>query len=119
MPGFVKTKKDEARWSKAKDAAGKQVDKGSESYWKLANYIYHKMGKTEEDQQHAELLKADLLKAPKAPKTARVPGLKTNNKLAGAFAKPSVFFKKEDFGEIKKSSIENLRSFLETHRSKK
>lgn len=50
MPGFVKTPRDEARWEKAKEAAGKQTDKGSESYWKLSNYIYHKMGKTEEDQ---------------------------------------------------------------------
>lgn len=49
MPGFVKTPKDEARWSKAKEAAGKQTKSGSESYWKLSNYIYHKMGKTEED----------------------------------------------------------------------
>ena len=33
--------------------------------------------------------------------------------------KPSVFFKSEDFPTIKKSSIENLRSFLEKQRAKK
>lgn len=38
MPGFVKTKADEKKWSKAKDAAG-------EGKWALANYIYHKIGK--------------------------------------------------------------------------
>ena len=60
MPGFVKTPKDEARWAKAKEAAGKSTEKDSESYWKLSNYIYHKMGKTEEDQKMADLAKADL-----------------------------------------------------------
>lgn len=33
--------------------------------------------------------------------------------------KPSVFFKSEDFKDIKKPSIENLRSFLEKSRSKR
>lgn len=60
MPGFVKTPRDEARWSKAKEAAGKQTDKGSDSYWKLSNYIYHKMGKTEADQKMAELYKNEI-----------------------------------------------------------
>lgn len=34
------------------------------------------------------------------------------------FGKPSLFFKSEDFGNIKKPSIEKLRSFLEKKRSK-
>lgn len=63
MPGFVKTPKDEARWAKAKEAAGKETAKDSESYWKLSNYIYHKMGKTEEDQRLAEMYKSELLKS--------------------------------------------------------
>ncbi len=33
--------------------------------------------------------------------------------------KPSVFFKSEEFQRIKKTSIENLRSFLEKQRSKR
>lgn len=33
--------------------------------------------------------------------------------------KPSVFFKSENFKDIKKSSIENLRGFLEKQRSKR
>lgn len=60
MPGFVKTPKDEAKWSKAKEAAGKSTDKDSESYWKLSNYIFHKMGKNEDSQKLAETLKKDL-----------------------------------------------------------
>jgi hypothetical protein len=54
MPGFVKTPKDEARWSKAKEAAGKSTSKDSKSYWKLSNYIYHKMGKSETDAAEAD-----------------------------------------------------------------
>lgn len=60
MPGFVKTPKDEARWAKAKEAASKETEHGSESFWKLSNYIYHKMGKTEEDQKMAELYKSEI-----------------------------------------------------------
>jgi len=66
MPGFVKTPKDEARWERAKEAAGKSTSKDSKSYWKLSNYIYHKMGKTEEDLKESEALYAamdDLEKA--------------------------------------------------------
>jgi hypothetical protein len=50
MPGFVKTPKDEKKWSKAKQAAGKETREGSEGYWKLSNYIFHKMNKSEEDK---------------------------------------------------------------------
>jgi hypothetical protein len=40
-------------------------------------------------------------------------------KLGGAMDKPSVFFgKNEDFKNIKRPSIENLRSFLERQRKK-
>ena len=40
-------------------------------------------------------------------------------KLGQATDKPSVFFKSEDFKGIKKSTIENLRCFLEQQRKKK
>lgn len=56
MPGFVKTPKDEARWERAKEAAGKSTAKDSKSYWKLSNYIYHKMGKTEEDLKECDAM---------------------------------------------------------------
>lgn len=48
MPGFVKTPKDEAKWTKSKEAAGK---KGKETNWALANYIFHKMGKYKAKKQ--------------------------------------------------------------------
>jgi hypothetical protein len=51
MPGFVKTPKDEARWSKAKAAASKSKKKDEGSFtdqdWGLVNHIYH-MAKAEE-----------------------------------------------------------------------
>lgn len=43
MPGFVKTKADEGKWDKAKDAAG--ATEGGKTKWALANYIFHKGGK--------------------------------------------------------------------------
>lgn len=52
MPGFVRTPKDEARWSKAKDAAKRSKSKDEASFqdqdWALVNHIYHQMGKAEE-----------------------------------------------------------------------
>lgn len=52
MPGFVRTAKDEARWSKAKDAAKRSKSKDEASFtdqdWALVNHIYHQMGKAEE-----------------------------------------------------------------------
>lgn len=40
-------------------------------------------------------------------------------KMGQATDKPSVFFKSEEFQGVKKTSIENLRSFLEKQRSKR
>lgn len=40
-------------------------------------------------------------------------------KMGSAMDKPSVFFKSENFKNIKKTSIENLRSFLEKQRNKR
>jgi len=59
MPAWVH---DEARWSKAKEASGKQTEKDSDSYYKLANYIYHKMGKSEESELLAKIFKKELVK---------------------------------------------------------
>jgi hypothetical protein len=42
-----------------------------------------------------------------------------SKKMPDPFGKPSLFFKSEDFGKIKKPSIENLRAFLEKTRSKR
>lgn len=40
-------------------------------------------------------------------------------KMGQATDKPSVFFKSEEFKNVKKSSIENLRSFLEKQKNKR
>lgn len=123
MPAFVK---DESRWEKAKSAAAKQTDVGSESYWKLSNYIYHKMGKSEEDKKQAKLLKSDLyksafggmlqLKEPSMPKSPMKTGeisvkMPKAKKMADPFGKPSLFFKGEE-SHIKHPSIRKLKAFL-------
>ena len=141
MPGFVKTPADEHRWAAAKEAAKKQTAEGSEGFWKLSNYIFHKMGKSDfNPQEFGEILKS-AMGGLKQTQVAPVPGVisPTNNntaspmkvgsqavvktakpkKLGGAMDKPSVFFgKNEDFKNIKKPSIENLRVFLENQRKK-
>ena len=128
MPGFVKTPKDERRWAKAKEAAGKQTSEGSEGYWKLSNYIYHKMGKSQEDQRLAELYKADLLKfggmmqlGEKPAKTsARMTAVKNTKKMPGAFDKPSKFFKSEEaVAQPKHPSVQKLRDFMMSTRAKR
>jgi hypothetical protein len=52
MPAFVRSKQDEARWSKAKSAASKSKKKDEGSFtdqdWALVNHIYHQMGKSDE-----------------------------------------------------------------------
>lgn len=49
MPAFVRSKKDEARWNKAKQAAGKTLSEADgDSYWALTNSIYQKMSKAED-----------------------------------------------------------------------
>lgn len=117
MPGFVKTPKDEARWSKAKEAAGKSTQKDSESYWKLSNYIYHKMGKTEEDAKMADFYKSELTKQKTSIPSATSVGstsvkMPKTKKLGDGFGKPSLFFKSEDFKNVKHPSVRKLYDFL-------
>jgi len=48
MPAFIRTKDDEARWSKAKDAANKQHSESEgDRYWGLVNHIYQNIKKAE------------------------------------------------------------------------
>lgn len=50
MPGFIRTKGDEARWQKAKEAANKNhSDSEGDSYWKIVNSIYQNMTKEEDE----------------------------------------------------------------------
>lgn len=115
MPGFVKTKADEAKWKTAKDAAAKSTDRGSESFWKLSNYIFHK---SEGNQVIADFFKAELMKfggmgglslaeKTKAP-SVKIPRQK---RMPGPGAKPSVFFKHE--GEHpRQPSLQKLSDFM-------
>lgn len=48
MPAFIKTDKDEERWSNAKKAVRKQypnIQEGSDKFWALTNGIYQRMSK--------------------------------------------------------------------------
>lgn len=51
MPNFVRTPKDEVRWSNAKDAVKRSRNKDEGAFtdqdWALANHIYHQMEKAE------------------------------------------------------------------------
>jgi hypothetical protein len=54
MPAFIKNPKDEAKWKKAKDAAGKTLSEGDgDSFWALTNSIYQKMNKIKEEFEKA------------------------------------------------------------------
>jgi|ERR1700722_5252904 len=122
MPGFVKTKADEEKWKRAKDAAAKQTDRGSEGFWKLSNYIFHK---TEGNHEVADFWKSELLKfggmgqlslgESKSPMhtgthatSVKIPKQKH---MPGPGAKPSVFFKSEDVSP-KHPSLQKLKAFL-------
>ena len=137
MPGFVRTKADEKKWSRAKDAAAKETERGSEGFWKLSNYIFHK---TEGNHEVAEFWKGELLQ--KGPPTGggfafgvgkesaksemkKFGGMgqlslgeSTNVKIPkqkhmpGPDAKPSVFFKQEACVEPKHPTLRKLRDFL-------
>jgi len=44
MPGFVKNKRDEAIWQKAKSKIKRKKGMSEESYWKMVTEVYKKMG---------------------------------------------------------------------------
>jgi hypothetical protein len=134
MPGFVKTPKDEARWGQAKEAVARSKGKGEKEFgdrdFALANYIYHKMGKSKDDVKKAEELRKALIAPPAKPKTS-IPSTSVPNpakvgqtgvrspkqkSMPGPDAKPSVFFKSE--GALH-PNIENLRAFIESTRAKR
>ena len=124
MPGFVKTPKDEKRWAAAKTATAKTKNKSVEDLhdddFALANYIYHKMGKTEEDVQKAEELLKTMLKIPSTsvpnPNKAGSTAVKMpkSKKMPDAFGKPSLFFKSEaeEFDYVKHPTLCKLREFI-------
>jgi hypothetical protein len=119
MPGFIRTKEDETHWKHAKDAAAKETDRGSEGFWKLANYIFHK---SQGSQEVANFFKNELLKfggmgqlslGENPMKTGQFKSVRISKqkKMPGPDAKPSVFFKSEDV-QPKHPSLQKLRDFL-------
>lgn len=126
MPGFVQTKRDEERWSRAKRAVSRSKNKDEKSFtnrdWGLVNYLYHKMGKTSEDESQSIEIKEKLIKSPsmevpgdavpnpmKAGEQATVKRPKPK-KMPDSTDKPSVFFKSEN---TKLKGVEKLRFFFE------
>lgn len=58
MPAFIKTPADEARWSKAKEAANKSHSESEgDSYWKIVNSIYQKMTKSDDSTHIEDIIK--------------------------------------------------------------
>jgi hypothetical protein len=145
MPGFVRTPADEKKWSEAKQAAGKSTKEGSKSYWKLSNYIFHRMGKSGYDLMMADIFKSelissceghlvksadDLLKAGfggmlqlSQPKSTMKTGtqqlavkMPKPKQMPDPFGKKSAFFKHED---VKHPSVRKLSAFmLKKHKDK-
>lgn len=65
MPAFIRTKKDEERWQKAKQAANKQRSESEgDVYWGLVNHIYQNMKKSELSKSGIEAVieRIDLIK---------------------------------------------------------
>jgi hypothetical protein len=106
MPAFVKTKEDEKKWSEAKGASNKETDKGSKGYWKLANFIFHKMKKHQELDKAEELLKS--LSATSVPNPMKAGEQTTISKTP----KVHTMFKSEDFKDVKHPSTRKLRDFM-------
>lgn len=108
MPGFIKTPADEKKWNAIKHSVAKQRGKNAKDFtdrdWATVNAAWHK----------SEV--EDIKKSLKVPNALKMPKTKS---LPKATDKPSVFFKKEEFVNIKKPSVENLRAFLERSRGKK
>jgi hypothetical protein len=144
MPAFIHTKSDESRWEKAKKAASKSTTHGTDSFWALSNYIYHRMGKSQESQQIAADMKKSFVKesrmdikkslfglpnselsvSQKLPKAPGSPSINMTSamkmpkakKMPDAMDKPSKFFKNETAGEPKHPSICKLKDFLNKKR---
>jgi hypothetical protein len=117
MPGFVKTPKDERKWKEAKEASSKETSPGSKGYWKLSNFIFHKMKKREALEKGMSLKKP--MPMPSKVGEQAIVKMPKDKKPASPFAQPSTFFKSEVIKGIKHPSIEKLRIFLESARRKK
>ena len=99
---------------------GKNVADFTDRDWATVNAAWHKS-----EGQPEELSKAISTKVPNTsiPNPAKVGNTSVRmpkpKSMPDAFGKPSLFFKKEDFDNVKQTSIEKLRAFLESSRTKK
>lgn len=115
MPAFIKTPADEKKWNAIKHSVAKQRGKSIEEFtdrdWATVNAAWHKSEGNEEEFQKSltSIPSTGVPSAMKMPKAKKLP--KPGDK-------PSLFFKTEESGAIKQSSIEKLRSFLENSSSK-
>jgi hypothetical protein len=139
MPGFIKTPADEEKWNAIKHSVakqrGKSVDNFTDRDWATVNAAWHKseyeaIKKTIFGLSNSGMAVSEEETKPQMSKGIKMPGAPTLHipyamkmpkpkKMAAATDKPSKFFKKEEFSGIKRSSVENLRDFLERHRAKK
>jgi len=127
MPAFIKTPADEKKWNDIKHSIAKQKGKNvadfTENDWAEVNGIWHKcegsMLKAE------ELIKSLNVKIPTTsiPNPAKVGVTSVKmpkaKKPADPFGKQSLFFKNEDLSADKTPSIEKLKRFFESTRTRK
>jgi hypothetical protein len=115
MPGFVKTPKDEKKWSEAKEAAGKS---GGEPKWALANFIFHRMKKSqglekaEEFMQEIFKSEAQILSPKPTPTAVANPMKSGEQSTISKTPKSPGMFKSEDFKDVKHASARKLRDFM-------
>jgi hypothetical protein len=112
MPGFIKNPADEKKWNAIKHSVAKQRGKSTEDFtdrdWATVNAAWHK-------SEYEEIMKSIFISASSGMASSEKTSvsLPKPKRFPGPGSKASVFFKREEFGGIKKTSIENLRAFLE------
>lgn len=117
MPAFIHTEADEKKWNAIKHSVAKQRGKSIEDFtdrdWATVNAAWHK---SEGNSDKVEEIKKSLtIPSTRVPSATKMPKTKS---MAKPGDKPSMFFKSEDFDNIKRPSVENLRTFLESNRLK-
>jgi hypothetical protein len=109
MPAFIKTPHDEEKWNAIKHSVAKQRGKSIEEFtdrdWATVNAAWHK-------SEYDAIKKSLKIPSISVPNAAKMPKPK---KMPSATDKPSVFFKKEEIGNVKHPSVEKLRLFLQNY----
>jgi len=118
MPAFIKTPSDEKKWNAIKHSVAKQRGKSTENFtdrdWATVNAAWHKsegnLGKVEEIKK--SLMKPSI----KMPNAMKMPKTKTGSTPVG---KASLVLKNEGLIGEKQSSIEKLKTFLQSRKDKR